>query len=119
MGTLYIRRRSAPGSSTLDVQVPAWAMPQIVIVTYDLWIKMGTADATLLHMAVPGFLADEGDGTTHFAPGRRFKLDDFARTNYPGVDYRWIELCSLKVATEKARASSMRHWREAERLLAG
>ncbi len=72
----------------MDVQVSTWAMPQVVIVTYDLRIEIGAADATPRHMAVPGFLADEGDGTTRFDRGRRFKLDAFARTNYPGVHYR-------------------------------
>ena len=56
--------------------------------TYDPWIEIGAADAVLLRMAVPRFPADEGDGTIRLASGRRFKLDDFARTNYPGVHYR-------------------------------
>ncbi len=96
---------SAPGSSALDVQVPAWAMPQIVIVTHVLWIEIGVADAMLLRMAVSGFGVDEGDGAFAFDMWSRFKLDHFAGAHYPAIRYRWIELCGVEIASEKAEAA--------------
>ena len=96
---------SAPGASALDVGVPDWAKPQIIIVTHDLWIEIADADAVLLRMAVSGFGADEGDGTFGFDLGSRFKLDDFASTFYPAIRYRWVELCSVEVGTVVARVA--------------
>ena len=96
---------SAPGSSALDADVPAWAMSQIAIATRDLWIEIADADAVLLRMAVAGFGADEGDGTFRFDLERRFKLDEFACGHYPAVRYRWIELCAVEVTTEVTRAA--------------
>ena len=96
---------SAPSFSALDVQVPSWAMPQIVIVTRRLWIDVSAADAVLLRMAVSGFGVDEGDGTFGFEVSSRFKLDHFAGAHYPDVRYQWIELCAVEVASEKAEAA--------------
>ena len=96
---------SAPGASALDVDVPDWAMPQITIATHDLWIEIADADAVLLRMAVPGFMTDEGNGAFRFDLGGRFKLDEFAGANYPHIRYRWIELCSVEVATTEAGAA--------------
>ena len=93
---------SAQSFSALDVQVPSWAMPQIVIVTRRLWIDVSAADAVLLRMAVWGFGVDEGDGTFAFDIWGRFKLDEFAGANYPSLRYRWIELCAVEVSSEKA-----------------